>query len=158
MRIFYLRNSSKFPVACVISERRGDKIQFAVSTHNPVDRYSRFDARGEACIKILTKDFAEVYIVPGRGETKKSIVKFIADPSNGYPFRTQEAARLWLQTPLADKVLSLEAATALTASLPILNELFSHQEIETALERLGYTLNWKEIWRMHADLLKKGLF
>lgn len=99
MRLFYLRDTNKFPVACVISERFKDyRVRFAVSTHNPVDRYSKLDARNVAAIRLLTGKHWETPIITPRGATKVGVVSIIADPDNNFPLRARAAAKLWLET------------------------------------------------------------
>jgi hypothetical protein len=117
MKIFYLRNENNVPIACVASERGWDEkigldaglvdilstetINFAVSTRNPLDELSKKLGRHIATERLrLGKHVTMTKSI----HVKRDIVAFIADPVNGYPLRTQDAARHWLQAHWANQV------------------------------------------------------
>jgi len=157
MKIFYLRNEKGFPVTCVASKlvkKIGGEalIYFDFATHNPVDRYKKSKAVEIATERLEKHNRFAVVLQSQEGETRRRIVEHIADVADSQA--AKEAARLWLQKPIG-KVFSEEATAALTAALPIINELFGLPALEQELELRGYQADWKEIWRINAAALAK---
>lgn len=124
-KIFYLRNKHGHRVACVASELDGDLLRFAVSSHNPKDKFSKDVARRVAVGRLQARRCFELRLGQAHGTTVKAkILEIIADACRctegrpGTPFhhrlacyhwagpgftdrtnvphRAREAARLWL--------------------------------------------------------------
>lgn len=100
MRIFYLRDVTKLPVGCIVSEFTEDKalVRFAVSTYNPKDSFDRERAKAIAAARLSKGVFSVV--TPEQG-IKQRIVGVIA-ADEGYPQRLRDAARLWLDNRRED--------------------------------------------------------
>ena len=105
MRIFYLRDETNFPTACVATEKEDDgQIRFAVSTWNPVDEFSRSMARRIAIGRLDAKNRGWSingppydYALTCSFNVKARIVLTIAENDHLlYPQRTVKAAILWL--------------------------------------------------------------
>lgn len=93
MKLFYLRDKHRNPVACVVSEILTPKyVAFAVSTHNPIDLFDRSEARNVAVQRLIEGD---VTIIKHQLGVKEKIVQAIADDKE-FPTRTRVAAKLWL--------------------------------------------------------------
>lgn len=93
---FYLRDERKFPVACVAVHLApgANSIYYAVSTHNPIDPYSRAIARSVALGRL--KANYSVIEVPVTGEYLTRREKFRVCKeivmNNHLPRRTRDAA------------------------------------------------------------------
>jgi hypothetical protein len=102
MKIFYLRDERKFPVACVASELLdgGKTVRFAVATHNPADRFDRVRAREVAAGRLhKSKNIAEI----ARPEVRiKAAVVTAIMMDESLSTRTRDAARLWLSQEAAN--------------------------------------------------------
>lgn len=48
IRVFFIRDASKFPVACVATEAEGETISYALSVRNPIDAFDRKRGRSIA--------------------------------------------------------------------------------------------------------------
>jgi len=110
IEMFYLRSKTGFPVACVASTTLpGNMVRYAISTHNPVDRYDKKTAR-EIAMDRLIQPVGFQYDCPGvhggfvsrdnyasRDNTAhRNIVEdIIAGP---FPQRARDAARHMLKT------------------------------------------------------------
>lgn len=104
-RFFYLRDSNKFPVACVVSTKNvQNQVQFALSIHNPRDVFDRIRAKEIALERLRAgKILGEVSFEP-RSHIKTSIMTVIA--ASEYmnhrakpmriPDRVRAAANGWL--------------------------------------------------------------
>lgn len=95
MRYFYLREESGLPSTCVASELVNDDktVRFAISTYNPVDRFSKKEARDQATERLNSGNyFSEVPVFSPF--TKRFIVEMLA--TLDAPLRTKQAAALWL--------------------------------------------------------------
>ena len=99
MKHFFLRTKDKTPVACVVSQRlilpdNKDYIIFAVSAHNPEDRFSRKQA-----LFYAVQNFEKHGIIlETRKGVKSDIIRTIAENQALYPQRARDAAKLWLKT------------------------------------------------------------
>ena len=111
IRVFFLRDAQRFPVACVASELVDNTVFYAVSTHNPKDKFSRAFARKVALERLAmignTKRSTRVVdAVRMEKGVKKAIcleivqkVKWLEGRKETIPFfpqRTREAAQEWL--------------------------------------------------------------
>lgn len=102
-RVFFLRDGSNFPVACVASKYVAGEhpvVRFAVSCCNPLDRkvYSPEKARAIALGRLETPRRLAGE-VPMDEHVKTSIMRAIAHGESGpnfYPKHVREAAALWL--------------------------------------------------------------
>lgn len=101
-KIFYLKDEHGHKVACVASKLVGGiQVQFAVSTHNPIDKFNRDVAR-QVAIGRLEK--AETIGVVGVGkDVKKRVLELIAGEPF-FPERTRRAAQRWLDIPQSKPV------------------------------------------------------
>lgn len=116
VRIFYLRDSKRFPVACIASKLEGNKLKYALSTHNPRDPYDKAMARniaetrlalGRVVIERNTRkpSFPPLQCVGGSillgdeptKEIKAKLLQEIATSSK-LPQRATDAAKLWLES------------------------------------------------------------
>src|ERR1017187_7043726 len=97
VRFFYLRDKNKFPVACVASTTfttaSGSYVAFAVSTHNPHDRYCRDCGKQLAKARLIDQECMLTEAGPG---AHTRISQRIAD-NKCQPIRTREAAADWLR-------------------------------------------------------------
>lgn len=97
MKHFFLRDKYKKPVGCVVSQRfvnnHMDYVIFAVSAHNPLDRFSRKDAFVEA-VRNFEKNGV---ILPTRRGIKIDIMNTIIEHPVLFPQRTRDAAKLWVK-------------------------------------------------------------
>lgn len=157
MKIFYLRDKSGFPVTCVASKivhplAGQPMVYFDFATHNPADRYDRARARKTAIARLEKHGRYGVYLRAEKGETRRAIVEEIASVSDSQAAR--DAAYLWLQKE-PSKILSEAAAKAVHDALPIINELFGRDGLESAMEQAGYSVDWKQLWKINADVLSK---
>lgn len=97
IRVFYIRDASKFPVACVatrvIDERPGVKtpeIEFALAIHNPKDTFDKVRGR-EIAVGRLEKHKIQGYVGKEAGASKR-ILELIARDEK-LPQRVREAAK-----------------------------------------------------------------
>jgi len=102
-RIYYLRDQQKRPVACIASLRDAttDRVSFAVSTHNPLDPYSRKLGRAIALGRLATKPTT----LATNAHILSAIIRYLAHaPVERFggrvwtevPWRTRKAALRWL--------------------------------------------------------------
>jgi hypothetical protein len=104
-RFFYLRDKDKFPVACVASiTNNTDRVQFALSIHNPRDIFDKTRAKEIALDRLrMGKTTGEVEFDPRPG-IKTRIMGVIATTEfmnhrakpMRIPDRVRRAAREWL--------------------------------------------------------------
>lgn len=94
MKFFYLRDKKNHPVACVASFVHNGDIYYGVSTHNPIDVFSKHEARVHAVMNGLKGPNGRVHLQKG---VKPIVVEQIANNPD-VPKRAKEAARLWLET------------------------------------------------------------
>lgn len=102
IRVFYIRDVSKFPVACVatrvIDERPGvrtPEIEFSLAIHNPKDTFDKVRGR-EIAIGRLMKHKIQGYVGKEQGASKKILELIAADEH--LPWRVREAAMLRVLT------------------------------------------------------------
>jgi hypothetical protein len=98
MKHFFLRDKNKTPVACVVSQRFNlqngqDNIVFAVSAHNPLDRFNRREALVQA---VLNFEKCGIILETHKG-VKFTIMHTIAENQALFPQRARDAAKLWLK-------------------------------------------------------------
>lgn len=93
----YIRNEKGFPVACLAYTREGDLFKYAVSVHNPKDKFDREMARKVAGGRLL-KTPLKLYLL--EGETLKDalyvIMTYLSAEEYGAPARLQKAACQYL--------------------------------------------------------------
>lgn len=93
----YIRNEKGFPVACLAYTREGDLFKYAVSVHNPKDKFDREMARKVAGGRLL-KTPSKLHL--HEGETLKDALSLIMSAFSaeewGAPARLQKAARQYL--------------------------------------------------------------
>lgn len=102
IRIFFLRDAQRFPVACVASELMGETVFYAVSTHNPKDKFDRAFARKVALERLaMVGDHVRgpkvVDAVPMEKGVKRAICMDILHKRPLHPQRTREAAQAWVE-------------------------------------------------------------
>ena len=107
-RIFYLRDKTNFPVACVAStvvdtqvgEETQPQLHYGVSTHNPLDVYNKALARKMATIRLnsqsLPAKFGGVVACPDAKQAKETLLKAIKE-NTSVAQRARDAAKLWLK-------------------------------------------------------------
>lgn len=107
MKGFFLHDKHKWPCAFVASDLKKDGIAFSISTHNPIDSFSKKVAREVAGGRLYTdKRYA---MIPAGNNVKARILQAIV--ANRYlPTRTREAAKLWLKNPPKPKIKKTKAA------------------------------------------------
>jgi hypothetical protein len=145
MKFFYLRDENNNPVACVASYRipSGDEIFYGVSTHNPIDRFSRQEARVHA---VMHSDQNHPYsgraaLRPG---VKQDIVTQIAN-NDKMPKRTRAAAKLWLDNrPRLDFV----TASRIWKALPLVKAFLENEEVRGKCK-----VNWLAIHQLEQEVL-----
>lgn len=97
MKHFYLRDKHKRPVGCVVSQRfvnnKMDYVIFAVSAHNPLDRFNRKEAFLQAVLNFEKNGV----ILPTRKGIKIDIMNTIINHPVLFPQRTRDAAKLWIK-------------------------------------------------------------
>lgn len=97
MKHFFLRDKNKKPVGCVVSQRfvnnKMDFVMFAVSAHNPLDRFNRKEAFMYAVLNLEKNGV----LLPTRKGIKIDIMNTIVDHQVLFPQRTRDAAKLWLK-------------------------------------------------------------
>jgi len=94
MKLFYLRDKNNHAVACVASELTKEGITFAVSTHNPIDPFSKAMAREVAMGRLVSGRY---YSISAGNNVKARLLHQIV--MNGHlPNRTRVAAQLWLDS------------------------------------------------------------
>jgi len=105
MRVFYLRNRDRFPVACIASRKvKGDVVEFAMSIHNPVDKYNKALGRQLAKGRLLEgKAIASV-----RAPFKANVVRMIAEMPD-LPNRVRKVANQWIKDNDAISAIELIA-------------------------------------------------
>jgi hypothetical protein len=109
IKFFYLRNERGFPVACIASQFQGEThVKYAVSTHNPLDTYSKNRARNIAVGRLamgtpyssyVKEDDKNYSSFVGEVEVSDCIKATILEDitcDNYFPQRTRDAAKLWL--------------------------------------------------------------
>lgn len=98
MRVFFLRDENKFPVACFASELEGDTVKYAFSIHNPIDPFDRHRARRIATERLSKgKGHSGQFVGKVTKEKpKKQILSLVANDKH-IPNRVREAAVLWLE-------------------------------------------------------------
>jgi hypothetical protein len=99
MRVFFLRDEHRMPVACVVNKVRGDTIQFATSTYNPIDKFDRKRARTIAEGRFNSGRVTSLPLIKGHN-LKFDVIEAIATrpavPWHPAPQRLRDAAKLWL--------------------------------------------------------------
>lgn len=89
IRVFFIRDASKFPVACVATEAEGESISYALSVRNPIDAFDRKRGRSVAEARLkMGKIHGNVPREPG---ACKEILMDIAGDAH-LPKRVREAA------------------------------------------------------------------
>ncbi len=73
MKIVYVRTESGFPVGCIATERKGDIILFGVSSYNPLDKFSKSEARKQAADR-LSSDPHWVPVAKEKGRTREYLL------------------------------------------------------------------------------------
>lgn len=115
VRIFFLRNENKFPVACIASTIEqvvdGAIVRYAISTHNPKDPYDKKLARSMALERLAKKKMwvhvretpfeklvgSSIDLPDDPKLIKKMMLTEIANEAD-WPQRVRDAAKLWLST------------------------------------------------------------
>jgi hypothetical protein len=121
MRVFFVRNKNKFPVACVASEvtKKGDTeiVRFSMSSYNPKDTFDRERAKEIAKHRLAkymslapeientqltsSETYAPLEVekysgtVPRAGNVKTHIMQLIEVNTN-LSYTVRKAALLWL--------------------------------------------------------------
>lgn len=110
MRVFFLRDSNRFPIACVASEiitRDKDRkyVMFALSVCNPKDKqvFDRKRARSiaEGRMALLLKSTSRSKVerlsgfVPAQGNIKRAIMQTL-ELDHSLPQQVRNAAEFWL--------------------------------------------------------------
>jgi hypothetical protein len=140
MRIFYLRDRNKRPVACVacvaVSQPEGDlvEVKFSVSTWNPVDPFDRKVGRALAIGRLhdYTNDSAIRTVSCRRWRVKENILWVISDRINPqYPQRAREAARNWLRADALLKKVEKELRNIPEPPEGLLDALLQNTKGET---------------------------
>lgn len=109
VRIFYLRDKHKFPVACVASTVQNSVLNFAISVHNPLDTYSKKIARKIAETRLAHPGYLSGTIeCLDQKQAKQTLVNAIRSQKN-WPTKAVAAAKLWLKLQ-ADNAKKAEAA------------------------------------------------
>lgn len=115
VRIYWLRNANRQPVACVASEVRQDNegptIYFAVSTYNPVDKFDRALGRDIATGRLRKSIDGIPY---GINASHRIMEEIVSTDFVTYPQRTREAAELWLETHPWKAIFTLKEETCST--------------------------------------------
>lgn len=96
MKVWYLRDKNKRPVACVASNLNPteETVEFAVSTHNPIDPFKRSIGRELAIGRLYSGVTQSVEMGPG---VMTRIMDVIRSEPWQYPQRARDAAWLWLR-------------------------------------------------------------
>lgn len=94
----YIRNEKGFPVACLAYTREGDQFKYAVSVHNPKDKFNREMARKVAGGRLL-KNPSLLHLL--EEDTLKDALEVIMRSFScevlGAPTRLQKAAKQYLE-------------------------------------------------------------
>lgn len=96
VRVFFLRDAKKFPVACVASRLNATKalVEFTISVRNPLDEFNRQRGRKIAEDRLtLNKGLHWVGFRPK--QAKKDVLTLIASMTT-LPVRVREAAKYQL--------------------------------------------------------------
>lgn len=110
MKHFYIRDVNKFPVACVVSELRGDIIFYGVSVYNSKDQfnkhmaynvaYGRLDKLMQSAEKIGEaadcRFGGHFFYQKGEKPKFRIMMQIRARTSHHYPKQVTEAVKLWL--------------------------------------------------------------
>ena len=93
MRVFFLRDRTMFPVACLASEKIDTTIKVALSIHNPIDTFNRSRGR-DIAEKRLQK--GKLYAELSADRPKVQLMwKLFNDKE--LPTRVRKAAEVWLR-------------------------------------------------------------
>lgn len=94
-RFFYLRDENNTRVACVASRLSEDRVEFALSTWNPIDPFDKSIAKQIAEGRLKA---GKIYSIEFQRETvKREIITTILSNTHS-PTRAREAAKRWLKT------------------------------------------------------------
>lgn len=101
----YIRNEKGFPVACLAYTREDGLFKYAVSVHNPKDKFDREMARKVAGGRLLKNESSSCMGIPLEDEFKdwstKDCIQFVmeqfADEDYMFPTRLQKAAKQYLE-------------------------------------------------------------
>lgn len=93
LKIYWLRNEQRHPVACIASEIEGERLAYGIATFNPKDKFDKERGRHIAMARMEVRP----YYTPLGVNAAYRIMTHIA-ASSIMPLRTQVAARLWLDT------------------------------------------------------------
>jgi hypothetical protein len=108
MKLFYLRDKKRQPVACVAWDYDGKTIRFALSTYNPIDPYKKEIGRALAIGRFSFAPHTIGTAVPIVGVP--TILGIIVHDGHDFPARTRRAAELWLKNPPQPKTRKNKAA------------------------------------------------
>lgn len=106
MRVFWLRDTNRFPLACVASEFDPDNntIAYGLSVYNPTDAFSKKRGRtvAEGRLRSVMLDHTASpfkWMGPlGADKPKHAIVNTLAHTPE-LPDQVRRAAKLWLNRP-----------------------------------------------------------
>ena len=103
VKVFFLRNKYRFPVACVaLTEVEEGEVSFAVSTYNPRDPFNKSLAKHVA-LNRLTYGGEFTGVVPAGDDIKSNVLSYIIEAVSqsqleyAFPQRAREAAQLWFK-------------------------------------------------------------
>jgi hypothetical protein len=106
MKGFFLHDKKKWPCAFVASDLGVDGVRFTVSTHNPIDPFSRKIARDVAVGRLYSCRYS---VILAGNNVKARILQQVA-ANRFLPTRTRQAAKLWLKNPPKPKAKKSNAA------------------------------------------------
>lgn len=120
VRIFYLRDKQRFPVACVASaiqvnkitgadgtEVTESKLHYGVSVHNPLDTYSKKSARKIAETRLTNPGHMDGEVECTDSKKAKYILLTAIKDNSKLPGRARLAAKLWVKA--ADTKAEIES-------------------------------------------------
>lgn len=102
MRFFYLRDEHGHPIGCLASDldKTTNTIKYAVSVCNPIDIFSKEDARIYTAGRLALGQFDSIPLDKHKGKTKQHILEFISlgvtKTGMKIPQRAKDAAKRWL--------------------------------------------------------------
>lgn len=106
VKLFWLRDEKKFPVACVASTVKDGRIVVALSVHNPADAFNKLRGRQIALARLekfhATNTEVEVgthtFAVSNNQPAPKRVIMSLVHLKQSFPVRVREAASHWLET------------------------------------------------------------
>lgn len=92
IKIYWMRDEIGNPVSCLATKQMDNVIVYAISTHNPLDKFQKKVGRGIAITRLAG---TQAHAIIDGSDVKKRIMEAIVADTNA-PQRARDSAKEWL--------------------------------------------------------------